>query len=86
MVAVRLAFEKVIEDRNGIPVWLLSKRTVLIPIIKYLRNYYPITCLNTSYKLLIGLVTTYIRGHAMESNIWDVGQLEAKEGVLGTAN
>ena len=41
------------------PVWWRSGRTVLLPKTKDLtdeKNYRPITCLNTSYKLLIGLV------------------------------
>ena len=50
------------------------------------KNYRPITCLNTSYKLLTGLVGKFMRNHAIENNIWDEGQLGAAEGVLGTVD
>ena len=50
------------------------------------KNYHPITCLNTSYKLLTGLVGKFMKNHAIENNIWDEGQLGAAEGVLGTVD
>ena len=50
------------------------------------KNYHPITCLNTSYKLLTGLVGKFMKNHAVENNIWDEGQLGAAEGVLGTVD
>ena len=49
-------------------------------------NYRPITCLNTSYKILTGLVAKYMREHALVSGIWDDGQLGAVEGMLGTVD
>ena len=64
-------------------------RTVLIPKSKDLsdeKTYRPITCLNTSYKLLTGLVGKFMKNHAIENNIWDEGQLGAAEGVLGTVD
>ena len=50
------------------------------------KTYHPITCLNTSYKLLTGLIGKYMREHAMVNDIWDKGQLGAVEGVLGTVD
>ena len=50
------------------------------------KYYRPITCLNTSYKLLIGFVGKYVRKHTMENNIWDEGQLGVVVGVLGTVD
>ena len=39
-------------------------------------------CLNTSYKLLTGLVGKYMREHTMENGIWDEGQFGAVVGVM----
>ena len=72
-----------------IPQWWPAGRTVLIPKTKELgdeKNYRPITCLNTSYKLMTGLIGKYMRDHAMENDIWDEGQLGGVEGVLGTVD
>ena len=49
-------------------------------------NYCPITRLNTSYKIMTGVVAKYMREHTMENEIWDEGQLGAVEGVLGTVD
>ena len=83
------AFEQV-KDNNGlIPVWWPSGRTVLLPKTKGLtdeKSYRPMTCLNTSYKLLTGLVSKYMRKHAIENYIWDERQLGTVVGVLGTVD
>ena len=57
--ALRKAFTDLYLDTAMIPEWWLSGRTVLLPKMKNLsneRNYRPITYLNTSYKILMGLV------------------------------
>ena len=62
---------------------------MLLPKTKDLtdkKNYRPITCLNTSYKLLTGLVGKYMREHTMENDIWDEGQLGAVVRALGTVD
>ena len=77
------------EDRAIIPEWWPSGRTVLLPKTKNLgdeKNYHPVTCLNTSYKILTGLVAKHLREHAVVNEIWDEGQLGAVEGVLGMVN
>ena len=61
-----LAFEKVMEHSNIVPISWSSGRIVFIPKIKDLsgkKNHHPIICLNTLYKLFIGLVTKYMRDH-----------------------
>ena len=87
--ALRKAFQQIREDnRLNTTCWPIG-RTVLIPTSKDLsdeKNYRPITCLNTTYKLLTGLVGKFMKNHAIENNIWDEGQLEAAEGVLGTVD
>ena len=76
-------------DNNLIPEWWPKGRTVLIPKTKSLsdeKNYRPITCLNTSYKILTGIIAKYMRKHTVVNEIWDEGQLGAVEGVLGTVD
>ena len=50
------------------------------------KDYRPITCLNTSYKIMTGVVEKYMREHTMENESWDESQLGAVERVLGTVD
>ena len=87
--ALTRAFTKIKEDNSNILAWWPTGRTVLLPKIKNLedeKNYRPITCLNTLYKIMTGIVAKYMREHTMENEIWDEGQLGAVEGVLGTVS
>ena len=87
--ALAKAFTIIYEDTTMIPEWWPSRRTVLLPKTKNLsdeKNYCPITCLNTSHKILTGLVAKHMRQHALVNEIWDEGQLGAVEGVLGTVD
>ena len=80
--------EQIRDDNRLIPTWWPLGRTVLIPKSKDLsdeKNYHPSTCLNTSYKLLTGLVGKFMKNHAIKNNIWDEGQLGAAR-VLGTVD
>ena len=73
-------------DTGMIPEWWLSGRTALLPKTKNLsdeKNYRPITCLNTSHKILTGLVAKYMREHTVVNEIWDEEKLGVVEGVLG---
>ena len=87
--ALTRAFTKIKEDNTNIPTWWPTGRTVLLPKTKNLedeKNYRPITCLNTSYKIMTWVVAKYMREHMMENEIWDEGQLGAVESVLGTVD
>ena len=87
--ALAKAFTNLQEDTRQIPEWWPSGRTVLLLKTKNLgneKNYRPITCLNTAYKILTGLVAKYMREHTIVNEIWDEGQLGAVEGVLGTVD
>ena len=67
--------------------WHVTGRTVLLPKKVGLSSedlYRPITCLNTIYKLLTGLIGKYMKTHADENDIWDQRQLGTESGVLGT--
>ena len=82
-------FTKIQKDNTNIPTWRPTGRTVLLPKTKTLddeKDYRPITCLNTSYKIMTGVVAKYMREYTMENEIWDESQLRAVEGVLGTVD
>ena len=70
--ALTRAFTKIKEDNNNIPFWWQIGRTVLLLKPKSLedeKDYLPITCLNTSYKIMTGVVAKYMREHKMENEI-----------------
>ena len=63
-------------DNNLIPEWWPKGRTVLIPKTKSLsdeRNYRPITCLNTLYKILTGIIAKYMRKQSKGYRIGEPG-------------
>ena len=75
------------EQPEVIPDWLTQGRTVLLPKTEDLsneRNYRPITCLNTCYKIFTGMIGKYMKEHAQRNKIWDRSQLGTCSGVLGT--
>ena len=68
---------------------VVVRKNFAVPKMKDLtneKNFRPITCLNTSYKLLTDLVGKYMKERTMENDIWDEGQLGAVVGVLGTVD
>ena len=78
---------KVTDDPSLIPEWFTLGRTVLLPKTNNLNevsDYRPITCLNTIYKIYTGVIANFMKDHAMRNDLWDDGQLGAREGVLGT--
>ena len=83
---LKRAFEQVKENKDLKAVWWPLRRTVLLPKTNDPKNYHPILCLNTSYKLPTGLAGKYMREHTMENDIWDEGQLGAVVGVLSTVD
>ena len=55
------------EQPEVIPDWLTQGRTVLLPKTEDLsneRNYRPITCLNTCYKIFTGMIGKFMKEHA----------------------
>ena len=81
------SIRRYVDNPECLPTWLTYGRTVLLPKTKNLnseKDYRPITCLNTSYKIFTGMLARYVKDHADRNNIWDKSQLGACEGVLGT--
>ena len=85
--AILRCFNQSLELPDEIPDWLTHGRTVLLPKTEDLsneRNYRPITCLNTCYKIFTGMIGNYMKEHAERNNIWDRIQLGTYSEVLGT--
>ena len=82
-------FKKWMEQPEEIPTWLTQGRTVLLPKTEDVsneKNYRPITCLNTVYKIFTGMIGSYMKNHADRNNIWDKSQLGTCSGILGTVD
>ena len=87
--AILRCFNQWLELPDEVPDWLTQKRTVLLPKTEDLsneRNYRPITCLNTCYKVFTGMIGNYMKEHAERNNIWGRSQLETCSGVLVTVD
>ena len=86
--ALASVFQKMIDEPEvSVDGWLVMGRTVLIPKDEDLSKedqYRPITCLNTVYKILTGLIGKYMKIHAEENELWDPRQLGTQSDVLGT--
>ena len=77
-----------IENLKQIPSWITDGRAVL-PKTEDLgngKNYRPIKCLNTRYKIFTGMVATYMKEHVHRNGILDRNQLGTCSGVLGTVD
>ena len=82
-------FNRWVEQPDEIPQWLAQGRTVLLPKTKELgneKNYRPLTCLNTCYKIFTGMIGNYMQEHAARNDIWDRSQLGTCSGALGTVD
>ena len=80
-------FKKWMEQAEEIPTWLTQGRTFLLSKTEDIsseRNYRPITCLNTVYKVFTGQIGSYMKDHANRNDTWDKSQLGACSKVLGT--
>ena len=88
-IAILRCFNQWLEQPEEIPDWLTRGRTVLLPKTEDLRNernYRPITCFNTCYKIFMGMIGNYLKEHAEGNNIWDRNQQGNCSGVLGAVD
>ena len=84
-------------DPNSIPTWLVKGRTVLIPkegCQGQPKQYQPITCLNTKYKLLTTVLTEVLyehlpleqraihRGHCASLDALMINSMVAQEAII----
>ena len=84
------SFKGWIEEPEKIPPkWITQGRNPMLHKTEDLSNereYRPITCLNTCYKIFTGMLGRYMKEHADRNNIWDRSQLGTRLGVLGTVD
>ena len=74
---------------DSIVEWITLGRSVLLSKTYNLsmeEEYRPMTCLNTSYKIYIGILAKYIKKRAVPNNMEDESQIGTTEGDLGTTN
>ena len=82
-----LSFNKLIENPAQIPEWLTKGRTFLFPKNKQAdeaKNYRPITCLSTTYKLLTGIIADRLHDHLTSSHMFPVEQRGCARNTYGT--
>ena len=83
------SFNEWIEQPDETQEWVTHGRTVLLPKLEDLsdeKEYRPITCLNSCYKIFTGNVGSYMKEHAERNSIWDRSQLGTCSDVLGTVD
>ena len=79
-------FNKIFEQPNITPPWLTSGLTVLIPKCEDTslpKNFRPITCLSTTYKLLTSIIADSIYLYLEDNNLIPVEQKGCKRGSYG---
>jgi len=68
-------FNAIMEEPENSPYWLITAITYLIPKSgdsKVVRNYRPITCLMTMYKILTGIIAKRISTHLEQQSLLPV--------------
>ena len=73
------------QNKLSFPHWLPSARTVMIPKCKDPRanDHRPITCLNTSYKLITAVINHNLRKIEASQNMLQLDQRGGKPGSMG---
>lgn len=83
---LKTMLSEVLGGRARLPSWFVEGRTVLIPkagCVGKPSQFRPITCLNTSYKLLTGLLTLGLRRHVDASKALPTEQRALRKGTRG---
>ena len=68
------------------PAWLIRSKTILLPKnseTNQEKNYRPIACLNTTYKLYTGILNSFIQDHCTTNDIITIEQAGGKKGSWG---
>lgn len=80
------ALNGIIRDPKAIPRWLTSGVTYLLPKGKDPmdpKNYRPITCLPTTYKILTAVITTRLYNHLLENHLLPAEQKGCRRASRG---
>ena len=85
LTAFSLAVKTLMQNKLPFPHWLPGARTVMIPKCKDPRakDHRPITCLNTSYKLITAVINHNLRKTEVSQNMLQLDQRGGKPGSLG---
>ena len=79
-------YNKIVKESNENPLWLTQGVTYLLPKAQETnnpKNYRPITCLPTSYKVLTSIITERTYSHLEEINLMPAEQKGCKKGSYG---
>ena len=77
---------KIFENPKNIPTWICKRHTFLIPKCEETtdpKNYRPITCLPTTYKLLTSRMAERVHKHLEENKIFLLDQKGCRKGSYG---
>ena len=85
LTAFSLAVKILMQNKLPFPHWLPGTMTVMIPKCKDPRanDHRPITCLNTSYKLITAVINHNLRKIEASQNILQLDQRGGKPGSMG---
>ena len=85
LTAFSLAVKTLMQNKLPFPHWLPGARTVMIPKCKDPRakDHRPITCLNTSYKLITVVINHNLRKIEASQNMVQLDQRGGKPGSMG---
>ena len=80
-----LGSKTLMQNKLPFPHWLPGARTVMIPKCKDPRakDHRPITCLNTSYKLITAVINHNLRKTEANQNMMQLDQRGGKPGSMG---
>ena len=82
-------YNKAFRQEIDIPEWLIISKTILLPKNKNThmeKNYRPIACLNTMYKIYTGILNVFIEDHCSTNDIITLEQAGGKKGSWGCSD
>ena len=82
-------YNKAFKQEIDIPEWLIVSKTILLPKNKNThleKNYRPIACLNTMYKIYTGMLNVFIEDHCSTNDIITLEQAGGKKGSWGCSD
>ena len=85
LTSFSLAVKTLMQNKLPFPHWLPGARTVMIPkcIDPRAKDHRPITCLNTSYKLITAVINHNLRKIEASQNMLQLDQRGGKPGSMG---
>ena len=84
-----LLYSKTFKQEINIPEWLVISKSILLPKNKNThmeKNYRPIACLNTMYKIYTGILNVFLEDHCSTNDIITLEQAGGKKGSWGCSD